>query len=291
MPIVEPLEQSAPLAWEQAKVLCRRDADGASCAWYHGPWQTFRRLGLVAAPGRHQAFFAGALGRLAADGEHPNIVISGAADYGMLAQVLAAYGAAAHNITVVDICETPLYLCRWYGERQAAPIATERADILDYTPPEPVDVITAHSILPRIAVDRRADLLAAWRRALRPGGKVVTSTRLNPGWSRDHDGFSAAGVAAFRARALTGARLLGEMEGGEPGQSPEEIAAAAETFAQRFHNFSIRSQEELVSLFAGGGFEIEQMQTKEIARETARGIDGPGAAQTAVYAELVAVRK
>lgn len=43
------------------------------------------------------------------------MLISGTADYSMLAHLLQAYRnvEAAVHVTVLDRCETPLYLCRW----------------------------------------------------------------------------------------------------------------------------------------------------------------------------------
>jgi hypothetical protein len=88
----EPLFESAPLAHAAARTLCRSDGDaGTSCAWYHGAWQYFRALGIVTAPTVHARGLTEALRALARGGSHSRVLVSGAADYSLLAHVLHAY--------------------------------------------------------------------------------------------------------------------------------------------------------------------------------------------------------
>src|SRR5262245_36311726 len=101
----EPLELSAPLARRLAPQLCHKDpASGESCAWQHGLWQYLRILGMNHSPRAHAAFLLEALAATARPGMR--VLVSGAADYSMLAHVLAATRAA--EVTVLDVCETPL---------------------------------------------------------------------------------------------------------------------------------------------------------------------------------------
>ena len=58
----EPIASTAALALRLASTLCHKDpATGESCAWYHGPWQLLRLLGLVMTPARHADFYGAAL--------------------------------------------------------------------------------------------------------------------------------------------------------------------------------------------------------------------------------------
>jgi len=219
------------------------------------------------------------------------VLISGTADYSMLAYVFEAYrnGSATPRVTVVDRCETPLFLCRWYAERQSQTIATHAGDMLDFTPaPEDrFDVVCCHSFLSRIPPAQRLDLIVAWNRALRPGGKVVTNTRLNPSWSEQASGFTAEQIAAFRDqvyREATKQRDTLHID-------PDEIAEAARQYAERSKTFSIRTEEEVVGLFEDGGFALERFDLIEAGGTLSSGRSGPGTAQTATYAEIVAVRR
>ena len=88
----EPVMTTAPMAKMVAPVLCRVDRDaGESCSWYHGFWQYLRLFKLAPTPEKHTGFFLDALGSLARDGEYGRMLISGAADYCMLAHVMRAY--------------------------------------------------------------------------------------------------------------------------------------------------------------------------------------------------------
>ncbi len=80
----EPLQESAPLMWRQAQQSC-----GPQCRSYHGVWQYLRMLGVITSIRGDGAYFIDAVRRLAREGELKRVLISGAADYGTLAHVLA----------------------------------------------------------------------------------------------------------------------------------------------------------------------------------------------------------
>ena len=141
----EALEEAARLARDEAPSLCRADAAGGTCAWHHGLWPTLRLLGLVTEPALHGEFLRGALAAVA--GKAPRVLLSGAADHALLAQVLAAFASRTLRITVLDICETPLLLNRWYAGRAGVAIETCRSDILDYAAPRAFDAICTHAFL------------------------------------------------------------------------------------------------------------------------------------------------
>src|SRR5688572_27639449 len=111
MSVDEPLAESAPLARKLAPSLCAVDPrTGERCDWQHGLWQTLRLLGLITTPVHHAEFFRGAFAGLE-DGAR--ILVSGTADYAMLAQVIAVSREA--KITVLDVCGTSVELNRWYA--------------------------------------------------------------------------------------------------------------------------------------------------------------------------------
>src|SRR6185295_15768452 len=88
----EPVPESAPLAWRLAPQLCRKDpATGATCAWLHAFWQCLRLVEVAAAPDRHAAFYQEAFEAVAAGNGATRMLVSGAADYSMLAHALAAF--------------------------------------------------------------------------------------------------------------------------------------------------------------------------------------------------------
>ncbi len=113
--VEEPVSESAALARRKAAEICDPgDSTQPGCALFHGLWQYFRIFGLASTPARNGGFFKHSLESLARDGGYSRMLISGAADYSMPAHVLKAYRnvEAAVQVTVLDRCETPLYLCR-----------------------------------------------------------------------------------------------------------------------------------------------------------------------------------
>lgn len=289
--LCEPLLTSAPLAKLAASALCHRGA-GEDCAWYHGFWQYLRILGIVAAPERHAGFYARALGGLAKSGDYRRILISATADYAMLAHLLHAYGRdcgrGAENIeiTVLDICETPLMLCKWYGARQGVRIETQACDIVQWQTTRQFDLIITHSFLPMLPAPARQSLVAKWQDVLRPGGKVVSTTRINPDWTGGNIHPSPDRVQKFRENAKQQALKWQSVLGVDA----EQLAAAAETYMRRLMIYSLTSEDELRTLFTASGFAFDRLDIVTVAGQVGRHQAGPGTSQSAEYAEFIATR-
>ncbi|MCA1692973.1 MAG: class I SAM-dependent methyltransferase [Actinobacteria bacterium] len=269
----EPLEQTAPLTRRLAETFCRPVDGTPACFWYHGIWPYLRLFGVAAAPERDGPFFLDALGALAATDRYPRVLVSGAADYSMLAHVVRAYRArppsqraarapaTAPEATVIDRCETPTVLCRWYGELVGLPVATATTDVLDYDPGRTFDVICTHSFLSQFPPPARPSLLARWHALLRPGGKVVTTTRIAPGAPDGPQVFTPALTDSFcdqvRAEAERRAAVLEE--------TPQELAEAARRYAERIVAHPTRSVHDVAALFGDAGFVLERLDVRQVA--------------------------
>ena len=282
------LLESAPLAWRLAPDLCRKDAaSGESCAWIHGFWQYLRLLGLASTPSLHVGFFSAALASLARGTRAPRVLISGAADYSMLARVLDAYRAhgVQPEITVVDRCETPLMLNQWFAERAEAEITTRLCDILDFADARPYDVVCTHSFLSEFPRDCWPRLVGKWRELLRPGGAAITINRVRPGSGQAPNQFTPEQVGAFRAAVREKAATLPGGAGADPGL----LAQAAETYASRRRTWAAQSREHLVALFETAGFRIESLSLGAVASGQPDGVSGPTTPGSADYARIVAI--
>ena len=285
----DPVITTAPLAHRAARVLCRGERGSAEdCSWYHGFWQYLRVFDLAATPYRHGEFFDAVLAALAGDGAYRRVLVSGAADYAMLAVVLQAYRGvdADHEIGVVDLCETPLFLCRWYADSVAAAVETHVSDVLDWKSAKPFDVVCTHSFLSRFPPARRNDLMSKWRELLRPGGRIVTTTRINPSWSPDSASFTRDQIRAFKERVFQEAlkwRAILDVD-------PDEMSSRAEVHAERTMTHSLTSEDEVAGLFRSGGFTVDRLDLIERSGNLDSRQSGPGTHQNATYAEIVAVR-
>ena len=286
----EPVSESVALARRKAAELCPSGKSAQpDCTLFHGLWQYFRIFGLASTPARNAEFFMNTLESLARDGAFSQMLISGAADYSMLAHVLQAYRnvEAAVHVTVLDRCETPLYLCRWYAERMSVTIDTCTRDILDFAPQDRFDVTCSHSFLARFSPPQRKELMSVWQRVLRPGGKVITNARLNPSAPDDGSGFSPDQVTAFRDRVYREA--VKHRDG--LGIDADEIAEHARQYARGWITHSIRTPQEITDLFEGGGFDLDRLDVVETAGRLGAGKAGPSTAQKATYVEIVATRR
>lgn len=278
----EALDEAAQLAREQAPAPCRREpATGHSCAWHHGLWPTLRLLGLVTEPAFHGEFLRTALGAVA--GESPRVLLSGAADHALLAQVLAAFAGRAPRITVLDICETPLMLNRWYAGRAGIAIDTHRSDILDFEAPEAFDAVCTHAFFGNFDPARREVLASKWHALLKPGGRVVTVNRLRPGREPQWVAFSVDQVWAYRTRVEEAAKRRGLQVAG--------LGRAAETYAQRQAIFPLASAEDLRSFIERAGFDIGHLSIAALSPSLQQLVDAPMEPEGDTHARLIAVRR
>jgi hypothetical protein len=287
--IEEPLLESAPLAWQRAPQLCRKDpATGEDCSWYHRIWQYLRLMGLGGSPGIHADFYRRALNAVAPGTMPPRLLISGAADYSMLAHLLVAFGGrgATPEVTVVDHCETPLWLNRWYADRMSRQITTCRCDISEFRTDRPFDAICTHSFFGQIPGNRRPGLLAAWRELLRPGGLAITADRVRPASSNMPIGFNPEQARVFRATVLSQAERLG----GSLEIEPAELARHAAIYAGKQRLHPVRSRAEVQELFERAGFRIVEELCVPNEAGTRQEDSGPAIPAKADYALFIASR-
>jgi SAM-dependent methyltransferase len=248
------LTRSASLARDLAERTCVRDAaNGDSCAWFHGLWPDLRILGLVEGPTQWSAFYTRALEPLVTT--HRRIMISGAADNAMLAEILAVYGDHA-EVTIIDRCPTPLAVNHWLAEQFGTAIASIAHDILtlDADLLAPFDVICGHAILEHFAPgESRARLFQQWRRLLRAGGRIVLVETIDAHNSHAGRRYSPAQGAQMRDDAvarLPRCRPLTSLD-------PAKLARRIDRFAQRAIAWPLSSRDELASLAAEARLAIE----------------------------------
>jgi hypothetical protein len=148
-----------------------------SCGWYHGTWQLLRLLNMVAVP-RWYPFYHHALSRLLHAKPDANVLISAAADYGMLATLVDAVRStrSSPRITLYDICSTPLRSSQWFAERHGVDLRCLQANLLeDELPEAPFDLIVTDEFMTVIKSEDKWTVARRWSQLLAPGGAVVTT--------------------------------------------------------------------------------------------------------------------
>ena len=268
------LKLSAPLAWQWAPQLCRRDpTTNEDCSHVHGVWQYLRLLGLHATIEPRRDFYLNALRAVRGTARAPRVLISGAADYSMLDLVVTAFkqeGLAA-DITVTDLCETPLALNRWYSERISCNINTVRCDILDFGTDALFDAVCTDYFLSKFPAARRGALLEKWQSLLRPGGAVITASRLRPANEGEVARFSPEQVNKLRA---TVARVSREMRT-LLGVDPDELAERAAQYAVKYITHTVHTGEDVRALFEGGGFDVNHLSVETAPESGTQEVSGP----------------
>lgn len=247
MPLVEPLTSSADLLASVAPSLCVGGWAGARrCDWYHGSWQYLRLVDLVPTPVGHQDFYAAQLHQALRGGRRTRILVSGAADYAMYAQLVAASpDVDALTVSVVDTCPTALYASSWYAHRRRHTIETIECDVrqLPTTRAAAYDLICADAFLTRFDPDSVDEVVRTWAALLRPGGLVVTTVRIDFPYDlrRDHEAarrFGAAAVARWE-RSVRGMR-----------PTAAEIGDRATDYASQAVSWTLGSAEDVLRMLA-----------------------------------------
>jgi len=253
----EPLAISAPFARELATVCCVQAAADRACAPYHAFWQYLRLLGLGKTLSGQSAWYLEVLQRCAREwvlrpaADPARLLISGSADYSLLAHVLHACRDANPRvqITVLDVCQTPLLLNQWYARRAGQSVNLVCSDILQHSAIEAYDLIVTSSFLGYFHPEARRLLLRGYAAMLRPGGRLIIANRLRAGPENEAVGFSAPQVERF-------AQCAAQLSAGLPASvslAPDDARRMARSYAEFFRSYPLNSEASLRGLADASG--------------------------------------
>ncbi|SIO07049.1 class I SAM-dependent methyltransferase [Vannielia litorea] len=247
-PGMSELPEMAALALRLADTGC-----SDACREYHAVWGFLRLFGRLPAVTADHGFLSRSIGEAVAAGAR-RVLVCGAADHGLLAYVLAAFGPTGPrpDVTVIDLCPTPLAVCRAYAGLHGVAIATEATDALRFRA-APFDLILAHNVLNFFAPEGRAELVARWGALLAPGGRIVSCTTLKPGaapMSRRFGPREAEGLARRLAADRADSPHAGLIA--EP-----RLLALAAGFAAKRVSWNVTRIEELEGYFVQAGLHPE----------------------------------
>lgn len=252
----EPLAQSVPLARQLAAQHC------LDCGAYHGFWQHMRLMGLGKTLSGQSAHFLRAIA--AFRGTEPlRVLISGCADYSALAHVLAGLGlsqvqsASSPEIVVLDRCETPLQLSRWYAERASVSIDTVCTDIRAYQPSAGFDLIITSSFLGYFEPEQRPALFAHYAALLSERGRLVFANRLRPLPEHQAVGFDARETQRFLDAARTASSTLFV----DFALTDPELEAAVHGYTACFKSYPVASVASLTAAMTEGGLQMHECLT------------------------------
>jgi SAM-dependent methyltransferase len=247
--------QSAPVGWRAASMLCNRDPEsGAACLAYHSSWQYLLLMGVRNSTYPDTPFLLDTFRAFARAGNR-RILVSGSADYAMLAHILRAYDLenATPDVTVIDRCETPLTLNRWYAERVGATVELKQYDAISFADTKPFDIVCTHSFIGWFSPEDRERLVAQWAANLRPGGHVVTTRRIRKATSGGgKHGYDAEELERFERKVRTAAVAHRDVIDVDL----EGIVSAAVEDARSRVRYTMTSEDELAALFERHGLRV-----------------------------------
>jgi len=162
----EPLTEIAAEAYQLSGRLC------GQCGDLHALWPYIRLTRASTGVEAQHSALHNELDKLFARGLR-DVLIAGCQDTGLLALVARAAIDRHVNITILDICETPLELCRTVAKQWSLPIATIRRDLAALDVEAAFDIVLVHGTLNFISPDRRLVALKCVHDALKPNGRLL----------------------------------------------------------------------------------------------------------------------
>jgi ubiquinone/menaquinone biosynthesis C-methylase UbiE len=189
------------------------------------------------------------------------VLIAGALDTGILACVARAAEGHQADIVVLDICATPLELCRKYAERWSLHIETVCEDLAQFERERDFDIVLIDGTLPYIPEHSRVGTLRRIARALEQDGRLVLlfKTRI-----RTADGLAVQNIDGATRAVLSELHRLG-VALPEPDES---FAVRLKAFARgsAAHTDAFSSPEEVDALLDSAGFAIETRRQIDLGR-------------------------
>lgn len=262
----EPLMMSADMMSEVSYVLCSHDhMNMNSCCWYHSVWQYLRLMNMVSTPSWHHDFYLQNLENALSNKINPRVLISGAADYSSLSYVIRSMELLGKTgeYDVLDLCETPLFACKWYAKRKSVKLNTMQISIFDFNGDAEYDLICTDAFLTRFDDKQLSRILSIWFKALKCGGNVVTTVRIHDEKHPCPETPSEDDIKLFSKKAYERSKLWGRVIN----YSPSEIAKKAEVYASKMKSNKIGTREDVLTAFINAGFQLSCVEDVEVEGE------------------------
>jgi SAM-dependent methyltransferase len=242
---VEDLPQIAADAYELSARLC------GECRNQHALWTYLRLTRASTGVEKRESQLEAQLSAIVDSGAR-DILIAGCQDTGLLALVARATFRHRPKIIVLDICETPLELCRRFARQWSLPIETVRQDLVDIDYRSQFDLVLMHGTLNFVHRHRQPRVMDRLREALRAGGKLVLLFNTGQPVSDDNALNGRKTYASFVLSELT---RLGIALPDHEAQLQDRLIVRARQRELRDASFS--KPEEVESILQDAGFHMQ----------------------------------
>lgn len=223
-----------------------------SCDWYHGTWQYLRLVNMVAVPDWYP-FYVDAIVEVLMEKPNAKVFISACADYGMLAKLHEAMDAYYYrtgnyckpDITIADICITPLQNAQWYASVAHLKIGSYVVDNIiegDF-PKGEYDLIITDEFLSVIKDDLKQNVVDRWQQLLKPDGCLITTAMQGePTTPEKREFYANKAAELIRANTHLFPFSLGPKDF-------DKIIQQTNRFASLHTRHMIRDRDQLAGLF------------------------------------------
>lgn len=239
------LKKSANIAYDVSNKLCKNGIVDTECLWYHSVWQYLRLLNVVSSPTWHDEFYNKELLNALNNKLEANILISGTADYSMLAYVIYAIeksNVKKPHIYVLDTCNTPLYLCKWYAKNNNVVINTINQNIMLYENKNFYDIICTDAFLTRFSKDMVSKVISKWSTLLKKNGKIITTIRVH---YDNESKITNDEINNFADKV----KYLAEKNKEYIKLKPIEIAKLTKNYARKMKSNNIGNEKDIINFF------------------------------------------
>jgi len=265
-PELKNLFKSAPIMRKLSDKYCKGSyVDNESCGWYHGSWQYLRLLDVVSTPDWHGDFYISNIYNYFYKRKRINVLICGLADYSMFSHLLDGCKNAdvIPNITIFDLCQTPLEICKWYANNFAKGIKLDlvRGDAIEYHfRSNYYDLIVTDAFITRFPRSEQKKVISNWYQTLKSNGTILTTIRLRNDEGRNPVKFSEREIEYFKNRVW---KLAIEKAGFILTEfADENMKRIAEEYASRMISYPFRSESDIKHIFNDFDSNINIYKTK-----------------------------
>ncbi|MEM0977158.1 MAG: class I SAM-dependent methyltransferase [Pseudomonadota bacterium] len=187
------------------------------------------------------------------------MLISGGADTGVLALVIAALGtrAISSDFTYIDICKTPVEQNTLMATKLGLNAVILHGDVLDLDI-EQVDAVVAHNFVSFFPPELRQRLFRKWFEALKPGGVALIANNASRYSGAKRPNRKGRDISKALSSLHAGALSWG-MTSNEAAELIE-LTTLREYDQTRFPHLAI---DEFKSEFIAAGFEVELVASDE----------------------------
>lgn len=266
------LEQKACAMWLDMSKIAKNYCNGGlpdefDCEWYHSSWCLLRCLGLVSNPFWHENFYTKKISSLSSY----NIAIIGTAGISMPYLVSKLQSLA--NITIIDICNTPLKSCESFSIQNNLNWTTIQRDITTLATELNYDLIVNDAFLTRFPKEAKRDILVHIAKVLKKDGYYVTTIRKgiykkNGYRSSDED------RKKFIDKAIEKGKELFPNQG-------SIIKEKATTYINNMLSYPVEDTLEIEKLFNSVNLNIVDIQEQSVVGES----------ESTIYFQVVAQKK